>query len=53
MIMIEIYKGHEVIHDTMYDALHAHDCTAVQRIVSEYCFSLITCCPQLNGDGGK
>lgn len=24
MIMKEIYKGHEVIHDTLYDALHAH-----------------------------
>ena len=24
MIEIKFYKGHEVIHDTLYDALHAH-----------------------------
>ena len=30
-----------------------HDCRAVQWIVSEYCFSLITHCPQLNAEGSK
>lgn len=24
MIMIEMYKGYEVIHDTLHDAFHAH-----------------------------